>query len=323
MLATAFFAMAGISAVLCLLAVTGEIRIWHIALAGVIAGTLWTTEMSVRRRMIGEVVPIGHVGRAIALDSVTGSLTRMIGPLLGGTVFEAFGLDGCYLLSTAFYLLAGGIVVSLGFEQAPRPVDLARIPADIAEGFRIARRRPIILGVIFVTIVTNVFGFSYAAVIAPLGIDVYGVSPFLVGVLAAAEPLGAVTSGLAMAAGRLRMDHPHMMIGGSFLFLGALVFAAQVPWYPLAFILLLIGGLGTAAFSSMQSTLVLTHAPMEARSRVLGLVSVCIGTGPLGVLAIGALADHIGPAGAILVMAVSGLVALALAARQWPKPGPA
>ena len=321
MLAAALFAMAGVSAALFLLAATGSIRIWHIALGGAVAGTLWTTEMSVRRRMVGEVVPLGHVGRAIALDSVTGSLTRLIGPLIGGSVFEAFGLDGCYLLATALYLVAGAIVAGLAFEQAPRRLDLARIPGEIAEGLALARQRPVILGVILVTIVTNVFGFSYSAVVAPLGLDVYGVSPFLVGVLAAAEPLGAVTSGLALAAGWMRMDRPFMMIGGSFLFLAALALASGVASYWPAFLLLLVGGLGTAAFSSMQSTLVLTDAPVTARSRVMGIVSMCIGTGPIGVLAIGALADALGPARAILAMAAAGLVALALAARRWPRPG--
>ncbi len=35
---------------------------------------------------------------------------------------------------------------------------------------------------------------------------------------------------------------------------------------------------------------------------------MCIGTGPLGVLAIGVLSDALGPRNAVLVMAVLGLV---------------
>jgi MFS family permease len=58
----------------------------------------------------------------------------------------------------------------------------------------------------------------------------------------------------------------------------------------------------------MQSTLMLTEAPPEVRSRLMGVVTVCIGTGPLGQLAIGALSDQIGPRGAVIVMAVAGLV---------------
>jgi hypothetical protein len=74
--------------------------------------------------------------------------------------------------------------------------------------------------------------------------------------------------------------------------------------------LLVIGGLGTAAFATMQTSLVLTEAPPAATSRVMGIVTMCIGTGPLGVLAIGLLADQIGPAPAILVMAGIGILGL-------------
>jgi hypothetical protein len=42
----------------------------------------------------------------------------------------------------------------------------------------------------------------------------------------------------------------------------------------------------------------------------MGIVTMCIGTGPLGVLAIGLLADQIGAAPAILVMAGIGIAGL-------------
>ena len=66
---------------------------------------------------------------------------------------------------------------------------------------------------------------------------------------------------------------------------------------------------------NMQTTLMLTEAPAEMRSRLMGLVTVGIGTGPLGVLVAGLLSDAIGPRGAVLIMAGAGLAAtIALAA---------
>jgi MFS family permease len=87
----------------------------------------------------------------------------------------------------------------------------------------------------------------------------------------------------------------------------ALIVMALSPWYWLAFAVLVMGGFGTAGFSNMQSTLMLTEAPTEMRSRLMGIVTVCIGTGPLGILAAGALAGEFGPRGAVLVMAAAGL----------------
>ena len=51
----------------------------------------------------------------------------------------------------------------------------------------------------------------------------------------------------------------------------------------------------------------LTEAPPDVRSRLMGVVTVCIGTGPLGQLAAGAISDQLGPRSAVIVMAVTGL----------------
>jgi len=81
-------------------------------------------------------------------------------------------------------------------------------------------------------------------------------------------------------------------------------------------VLLVIGGLGTAAFSNMQTSLILIEAPPVTRSRVMGIVTMCIGTGPLGVLAIGALSERLGPPAAIIIMAGLGVLGLALVWRR-------
>jgi MFS family permease len=315
------FGMAAVSAVLALLAFAGAIRVWHIALGGAVTGIAWASELAVRRRMLGEVVPSDRVVAAVALDSLTNSVARVLGPICGGAVFEGLGLGGAYLLAAALYLAAGAAVLGLDFRQEPRRLRFGRIPGDIAEGLAVARATPAILGVVLVTIVMNTWGFSYSALIAPIGLDVYQVSPTLVGALAAAEPLGAIIIGVALSAGWIHLNGARALLQGSFLFLGGVIAMALSPWYGLAFVLLLIGGLGTAAFSNMQTSLILIEAPPNTRSRVMGIVTMCIGTGPLGVLLIGALSEQIGPPAAILVMAGIGVIGLGLIARRVLGPG--
>ena len=167
-----------------------------------------------------------------------------------------------------------------------------------------------IVQAVLVSIIMNMFAFSYSALIAPIGLDVYRVSPVLVGALAAAEPLGAIAIGIPLSTGWLRLEGRCALLRGSLLFVIGLAAMALSPWYALAFVLLLIGGLGTAAFSTMQTTLVLTEAPPATTSRVMGIVTMCIGTGPIGVLAIGLLAERIGAAPAILAMAGLGFAGL-------------
>jgi len=297
-----------VSTVLASLATTGHLALWHVALGNFVSGTMWSTEMSTRRRMVGEVAGPHRIVPAIALDSVTNAATRMIGPLLGGVAFEWLGMKGAYTLTAFVQFLAAFAIASLAHPQVTRRLDLARIPADIAEGLAYARTKSTILLVYGVTVVTNAFAFSYSGLLAPLGLGAFHVSPALTGLLAAAEPMGALMGGALIALGFLRMDRRVAFVGGSAFFMVALVITALSPSYWLAFAVLLLGGFGTAGFGNMQTTLMLTEAPADMRSRLMGIVTVCIGTGPLGVLAAGVLSADLGTRGAVLVMAVLGLV---------------
>ena len=67
----------------------------------------------------------------------------------------------------------------------------------------------------------------------------------------------------------------------------------------------------------MQTTLIYLYAPPDMRSRMLGLLSVCIGVGPIGFLHLGLLADAIGAQWATVVTGIETLLALALTWRWW------
>jgi len=86
---------------------------------------------------------------------------------------------------------------------------------------------------------------------------------------------------------------------------------AAVP----ASVALFLVGFGQSGFSIMQATLVYLLAPPEMRTRVLGLLSVCIGLGPIGFVHLGLLADWLGAPAACAITGVEGLLALAL---TWP-----
>ena len=232
----------------------------------------------------------------------------MIGPLLGGIVFGWLGMKGAYTF-TALVQFAGAFAFAgLVHPQLVRRLDLARIPAEIAEGLAFAWTKPTILLVWGITVVTNAFAFAYSGLVAPLGISAFHVSPALVGLLAAAEPIGALAGGALIAAGVVRMDRRLTFAGGAALFMVALIVMALSQSYWLAFAVLVLGGFGTAGFGNMQTTLMLTEAPPDMRSRLMGIVTVGIGTGPLGVLAAGAIATEFGPRTAVLVMATAGTV---------------
>ncbi|WP_158295467.1 MFS transporter [Crenalkalicoccus roseus] len=293
------------------LAVAGRLEVWHLGAAALLGGLVWTGEMASRRRMASEAAGERDVVQAVALDSMTANTTRMLGPLLGGLLYQTLGLAAAFALAGICHLAALALLAGVRLPQARRRLRPRRLLADVADGVRVVRRFPVLRAVIGVTVAMNVFGFCVNAVMPAFGSAAYAASPLQIGVLTAAEPAGALLTGLVLAAGRGVPLSAALMIGGCVLFLLCLLLLPLMPALWLAVAVLMLGGVGTALFSALQTALPVTCAPPEARSRVLGLVTTCIGMGPAGVLAIGALADALGPGRAIPLMAAAGLAMLA------------
>ena len=97
------------------------------------------------------------------------------------------------------------------------------------------------------------------------------------------------------------------------------IILAALTSLPLALLALTGLGFATAAFSSMQSTLVYTIAPPAMRSRIFGLLALCIGSGLFGLANIGLMAEAVGVATALAVVGLEGLAAMALLALLRPK----
>ena len=162
---------------------------------------------------------------------------------------------------------------------------LSQVPRDLAEAFAFARGHVIIGGVLAVTIAMNLLGFCYSALVAPIARQVFMVSPTLTGMLAGAEAFGALLGGLWLTGGGPRLSGRTLMVGGSMLFLVCVILMPFAPTFLLACLLLVIGGVGSAAFANMQTSLIVLHAPPHIRSRLMGLLTVCIGIGPAGHIA--------------------------------------
>ncbi len=133
-------------------------------------GTMWATEMSTRRRMVGEVAGPQFSWPAIALVGGTNAATRMVGPLLGPIVFGWLEMKGAF--PPALVQLAGAFALAgLPHPAADGRLDLARIPAEIAEGLALRldqTHHPAGMGI---TVVARPFAFAYSGLVAPLGIS--------------------------------------------------------------------------------------------------------------------------------------------------------
>ncbi len=305
-----------VSVVMALFAYGDGLTVTHIFVASVLSGLFWATDMPVRRRLLGDVAR-DALATAMSFDAATNSATRMLGPLLGGVMLQLVGITGVFVLSSAVYALSLVLII---WTRLPTPADPAARTAlvhDLIAGIRFVLGNWELRRVFAVTIVFNVWGFPFTAMIPILGKERLGLDPFQVGLLSSLEGFGAFVGAMVVAWYATQVYFARIFIWGAALYLvvifylGILAFVAGGPNHSFiaAALCLTVMGLAAACFATMQSTLTYLCAQPMYRSRVFGVLALCIGTGPIGFLNVGWMAEAYGVPTALLAISLEGLLA--------------
>jgi predicted MFS family arabinose efflux permease len=308
----------GVSAVLATLVIVDAIEFWHLALGAFVTGSVLASEFPVRRTMIGEVVDPDRVGRAISLESGTSAGSRILGPVVGGTLFATIGPQGGFMVGVVLYAIA--FLVALSMRYQPPRVETMRSGAlqQIREGVSYIRGSRLMVSVLVVTLLMNMFGFPYVSQQPVVAREDLMVNDVLVGALQSIEGLGSFIGAALIVAFARPKHYTRIYLYGSLLFLVAILVFSRSDWYWVSFVTVFFGGFGMAAFAAMQSAIMIYTASPAMRARVMGSVAMVIGLGPIGQINIGLLADLIDPRTAILITGGIGLFTVMVAGIMIP-----
>lgn len=292
---------------------------WVVAASSFVSGVVWTTDMPLRRRLLGDIAGMGRIAPAMSLDSATNNATRMLGPLVGGVLYQWLGPAGAFALSATMYVLCVILLLGLPVIVAGDAVkrETTRAFRDFQEVFALIARDRDILRILLVTIVFNVWGFPFLAMIPVVGREVLEVSAGWIGVLAGLEGGGAFVGASLIALGLRTANFRRLYYFGMMGHLGFVFLTGwMVSTVPMAVVLFCVG-LMAAGFSTMQSTLIYSVAPPHMRGRLFGVLVICIGTGLIGFANVGLMGELFGGSAAIRIIAAEGIIPLILIGIGW------
>ncbi|HTV44353.1 MAG TPA: MFS transporter [Stellaceae bacterium] len=311
--------MGSTSLTLAMLAFAGKLAIWHLAVASFINGIGWTTDNPVRRTMIGEAVGSERMSAAMALDVGANNASQILGPTLGGVLLASFGIGGVFCCSVVSYLVALASALLVRHRNLSRPSGAQSVIERMIEGLMLVRRDRRLIAVLLITVISNVFAWPSTSMIPVIGHDQLRLGAVGVGVLSSMTGIGAFCGAAVIALLVRPPQFSRLYLGGVVAYLIMVPLFALIPYPLIAGSVLLVTGIANACFSIMQATLVYLAAPPEMRSRVYGVLSVCIGTGMVGFVQIGVLAGLVGAPWAVAGTGAVGLLVL-LATRRWWQP---
>jgi MFS family permease len=267
-----------------------------------------------QQSLFPNLVPPEILGNAIALNSAGFQIATIVGPVIGGLLYDL--RPELSYAATLLFLLIGAIVIVSVPRRARR---FAPDPASwntIVAGIRYIWQEKIVLGAISLDLFAVLLGGA-TALLPVYARDILQVDASGLGMLRAAQAVGAIVVSLYLATHAIR-DHAGLVM---FAFVGlfglfAIVFGLSTLLW-LSVLALFVMGAADMVSVYIRETLIQLWTPDRVRGRVNAVNMVFIGaSNELGAFRAGVSAWAFGAVPAV-VLGGLGTIAVALLWARW------
>jgi MFS family permease len=266
----------------------------------------------VRNALIPNLVSESSMASAIALNTASINLSRMIGPALAGVLLGITDVAALFWINGWSTM---GVLLSLfliGRQHVSSPTAERREKATLREAVLFIKGQPSVQSLLVLAIVPMVFGFPYTTMLPVFTRDLLQLGPEGFGLLLSISSLGAVmvTVWLSFV--------PKTGGVGKWLILSIIGFGLSLLLFTLsdsewtAALSIFLVGATSQSYRTMSRITLQKQVPDELRGRVLSIALMDRGFIPLGAMLIGAVAGWAGAFWAGIVMGL-GCIAVTVA----------
>ena len=269
---------------------TGQLRFWHIVVLVVFMEIVSSFSSAAQQVVIVNLVPQEGVVSALALNSATHNLTKVIGPSIGGVLLTVIGPGPCILIQA---LTVVGMLITLWrMQPAAVPASMAKGDwlKDIVEGVSYLRENRRLFSTILTTYSNGFFGISYAQFLPYFAQEVLHVGPAGYGVLVSAPGVGAVLISFFLSTHARLRGMRRLLVGASLIYAVAIFLFALSPFYFLSIGLLAIVGSMQMSYRVLARAIIQEECPGHMMGRAMSLFFLDRGFGSLGAIGIGSVA---------------------------------
>lgn len=277
-------------AMLPLLLVNGAEDVWIIYGVAFLYGVSFIVVPAALNGLLKDMLPEDMLVEANASLSLTREALRLVGPLVGASLFAVAGGAAVALVDAGTFLIAALALAFVRVGESPVPADVEpkRWRSEVVEGARHIRRTPLLLHpTVALAICLLVLGFSESAVYAV--VEAFDRPVEFVAPVLTVQGIGAIASGAVASRVIRRWGEPLALVTGLFLLAAGLgtVAAALEVWQ------LLVGtavlGSGIPLLIVAYNTLLQKQTPAHLMGRVTTTSEVLVTTPQAMSIAVGAL----------------------------------
>jgi len=279
---------------LALLVLLDYAPIWAILLVATGRGVLVSFNLPARHSLIPDLVPTADLPNAIALNSLTINLTKVMGPALAGLIIGWAGVAACFLLNGLSYLVILGTLRAMDLPVHERRVPTETLGSSIRSGLAHVGGNRTLLLLVLVALVPTFLGQPYITLLAIFAHDVFRIGPEGLGLLTSCAAAGSVGGALLLAAMPRWASSGRAMLVFLILFGALLIGFASVPVLGLALPLLFGAGAMQIACNASNATILQLRVEDAMRGRIMSVLLLNRGLAQLGGATAAAIAGVLG-----------------------------
>jgi MFS family permease len=283
--------------VLAALVLSGSVRIGHVLALSLFLGIVNAFDIPARQAFLVEMVGGREdLANAIALNSSTFNVARLVGPSVAGVLIAAVGEGVVFLTNGLSYLAVLAALLAMRLPpRAPRPGPLVPARRHLGEGFTYVTRFAPIRAILLLLSVVSLAGAPYIVLMPVFAADILHGDAHTLGFLTAAVGVGALGGALLLASRRTVRGLGRYIVASVTTFGAALVAFSLSRSVGLSLLLAFVAGFSLMLHMASSNTIVQTIVEDDKRGRVMSFYAAAFqGTMPLGSLLAGSLAGLVG-----------------------------
>ncbi|MCS3843053.1 MFS transporter [Microbacterium sp. AK031] len=262
-----------------------------------------------RQAFVSDMVSVGDASNAVALNSASFNMARLIGPAVGGLLIVAVGTGWVFVINAATFLaMLIALVLIRSRELLPRIKNIGR--TRLAEGFHYVWGRSDLKVTFIMVFLIGAFGMNFPIYASTMALE-FGREADGYGVLSSVLAIGSLIGAL-LAARRDRARIRVLVVAAGGFGIASMISSWMPSYWSYAVVLIFVG-FSTVTMLTTANGYVQTTTDPALRGRVLALyMAVVMGSTPIGAPIAGWITDAAGPRASILVGGIAGLVAMAV-----------
>ena len=293
---------------------TGVIQFWHLLASGLLNGVMMAINGPSRQAIVSDIVPKEALMNAISLNNSAMSITRILGPALGGFLIVYFvdwipllesGTAGVFFVIAAVYIFAALSILRIKTDVIIQKDKLkSSFVKELFAGLIYVLHHKIIRVVLFVNLIGSVFGWAFMTLMPAWARVVLNVNADDLGILLTVIGVGSLVATLGLASLSNFKYRGILLIASCLLWGLSLALISKMDQFYIVYPLLLFIGIASGIFMSLGMTLMQYYSEPEMRGRVMSVAVMPFGVSSMSAVPFGMIATKIGIENSLMISGI-------------------